>query len=606
MKDSDPTIFPAPPSFRQRDHSPGESSWRALGALLWPERGQFAVSTLFWLVKSSPTWALPVITANVIDLVSAPGRHPLSSLWWNAAWGALFIAQYAVTHVRHYDALSLAVRRTETRLRAALCRHLQQLSISYYKHANTALLQVKVLRDVENIGLATRDLYASGLYALCTVAITLGVTALRVPWFVPILLLTTPVAAGLTHFLRERLGGVNHRFRREFEGLSARLLGMFDMMPVTRAHAVEEDELAQIDDRLGQVQAAGLHLDRRYGAVNSAAWVTFSLFSLAGLVFTAWVCRRGLLPLTPGDVVLMSGYFAALTHVLIDFLNLLPSVTRGLESVRSIGEVLRCPDLEENRGRRRLADVRGAFELRAVRFAYPGQAPGEAALADLSLRVEPGETIGIAGASGSGKSTLMGLLLGFYRPESGCILLDGMDMQSVDLRSYRQQVAVVSQETILFEGTVRENILYGARDPDEARLRAALADAHATEFVARLPRGLDTPLGENGARLSGGQRQRLAIARALFRAPRVLILDEATSALDAESEALVQDALDRLMVGRTTFIVSHRLSALRRAERIAVLRAGRLVESGPFDELRQRPAGAFARLHSLQVLAAAG
>ncbi len=156
-----------------------------------------------------------------------------------------------------------------------------------------------------------------------------------------------------------------------------------------------------------------------------------------------------------------------------------------------------------------------------------------AALADFSLRVEPGETLGIVGASGSGKSTLMGLLLGFHRPVDGRILLDGEDMNRIDLRSYRRRLAVVSQETILFEGTVRENILYGVRRVDEARLRAALADANAAEFIARLPQGLDTPLGEHGARLSGGQRQRIAIARALIREPRVLILDEATSALDA-------------------------------------------------------------------------
>ena len=190
---------------------------------------------------------------------------------------------------------------------------------------------------------------------------------------------------------------------------------------------------------------------------------------------------------------------------------------------------------------------------------------------------------------------------------AGRILLDGEDMNTIDLRGYRRRLAVVSQETILFEGTVRENILYGVRtDVGEARLRAALEDANAAEFIARLPQGLDTPLGERGARLSGGQRQRLAIARALIRSPRVLILDEATSALDAAGEAVVQEALDRLMVGRTTFIVAHRLSTLRRAGRIAVLEAGRLVEIGPPDELLRRPDGAFARLHSIQTLRATG
>ena len=602
------------PSTPLREHDfHGDQPWRTLLGLFWPERGQLLLSSAFWLLKTSPVWLMPIITANVIDILTAPGRHPLSSLWWNAFWGSLCILQNVPTHIWHNNALSLAVRRAETRLRSALCRHLQELSISFYKHTSTGLLQSKVMRDVENVGLATRELFNNGLYSICTVIITLAVTAVRAPWFVPIFLLATPLVVALRSVLVHRLGAANHHFRREFEGLAARLLGMLNMIPVTRAHAVEDDELAQVENRLGQVQAVGLRLDMQNGVVNTLSWVTLTQFSLVGLVFSAWLCYRKILPLTPGDVVLMSGYFNTLTGVLVGFLNMLPTISRGFESVRSIGEVLECPDLEENRGKRCLHDVRGSFDFQEVRFVYPssaGQSPdgdkGEderaAALADFSLRVEPGETLGIVGASGSGKSTLMGLLLGFHRPTGGRVFLDGEDMNHVDLRSYRRRLAVVSQETILFEGTVRENILYGVRDVDDARLRGALENANAAEFIARLPRGLDTPLGEHGARLSGGQRQRIAIARALIRAPRVLILDEATSALDAEAEAVVQNALDRLMAGRTTFVAAHRLSTLRRANRIAVLQAGRLVELGSPDQLLRQPHGPFARLHSLQAL----
>ena len=581
----------------------GDRPWRTLLALYWPERGQFVLSTVFWLIKTSPAWVMPVITANVIDILASPATHRLSSLWWNAGWGTFLVLQNVPTNIWHNNALSLAVRRTETRLRSTLCRHLQQISISFYKHTSTGLLQTKVMRDVENIGLATRELYMNGLYTVITVIITLAVTAHRAPWFVPIFLLTTPLVAGLHRFLKHRLSGANTRFRREFEGLAARFLGMLDMIPVTRAHAVEDDELAQMENRLGQVQEAGLHLDRQNGVVGASTWVVLTEFSLLCLIFCGWVSYRKILPLTPGDVVLMSGYFTTLANVLIGAMNMLPTIARGFESVKSIGEVLECPDLEENLGKRRLADVRGAFDFQAVRFTYRGQEDDEPALADFSLRVEPGETLGIVGASGSGKSTLMGLLLGFHRPTGGRILLDREDMNRIDLRSYRRRLAVVSQETILFEGSVRENILYGMRRVDEAVLRAAINDANAAEFIDRLPQGLDTRLGERGARLSGGQRQRIAIARALIRAPRVLILDEATSALDATGEAVVQDALDRLMVSRTTFIVAHRLSTLRRAGRIVVLEAGRIVEIGPPDELLRRTNGAFARLHAMQTLA---
>ncbi len=566
--------------------------------MYWPERRLLGVSTAIWFVRSSPFWVLPLVTANVIETVSAPATHSLSSLGWSAAWGTAFILQHLVTHNWHYRTLSLAVRRIEARLRLAVCRHLQLLSVSYHQHANSGALQSKVMHDVENVGLTLRELYSSGLYALCTVLVTLAVVAWRAPGFVPILLLTTPAAAGLHSLLRERLNEASHRFRRESEDLSARLRGMLDMILMTRAHAVEDDELARTEEHLGRVQAAGLRLDRQYGEAHAAAWVVFAEFGLLGLVFTGWLSYRRILPLTPGDVVLIGGYFAVLTTVLTGFLDMLSVAARGVESLRSLDEVLTCADLETRHGKRQFPDVRGAFELQNVSFAYPAQKVGRAALVDFSLRVVPGETLGIVGASGAGKSTLLGLLLGFHVPVRGRLLLDGVDMSAVDLSSFRRRVAVVGQETLLFEGTVRENILHGVRDASESRLRAAVEDANAAEFIARLPLGLDTRLGERGARLSGGERQRLAIARALVRDPRVLILDEATSALDVESEALVQHALDRLMIGRTTFIVAHRLSSLRRAEKIAVLKAGRLVELGSMQHLLSQPDGEFARLQA--------
>ncbi len=563
-----------------------------------PERRLLGISTVFWLVRSSPFWVLPILTANVIEIVSAPAVHPIRSLWWNAAWGTVFIGQHLVTHSWHYHTLSRAVRRVEARLRLAVCRQLHLLSISYHKHAHGGALQAKVMQDVENIGLTLRELYSNGLYALCTVLITLAVVACRVPVFVPILLLATPAAAGLHHCLRERLGEAIHRYRRASETLSIHLRGMLDMIPVTRAHAVEEDELARAERHVRKVEEAGLLLDRQYGGGNAAAWVVFAEFGLLGLVLTAWLSYRRILPLTPGDVVLIGGYFAVLTNVLAGFLNMLSVAARGLESLQSLDEVLACSDLEVHGGKTRLLEVRGAFLFQNVFFTYPGQRTCRPALTDFSLRVDPGEKVGIVGASGAGKSTLLGLLLGFHVPTHGCFQLDGTDLRTVDLTSFRRQIAVVSQETLLFAGTVRENILHGIRDVSEAQLLAAMRDANAAEFIARLPQGLDTFLGERGAMLSGGERQRLAIARALIRSPRVLILDEATSALDVESEALVQEALNRLMLGRTTFIVAHRLSSLRRAEKIVVLKAGQLVELGSLTDLLSRPDGEFSRLQA--------
>ena len=259
--------------------------------------------------------------------------------------------------------------------------------------------------------------------------------------------------------------------------------------------------------------------------------------------------------------------------------NMLPLITRGFDGLRSIGEVLECPDIEDNRGKQAVTQVRGEFVFENVGFTYEKSGDTPAALRGINFMVKAGETIGIVGPSGSGKSTLANLITGFYRPTTGRILLDGANMNTIDLRAFRRHLAIVSQQTILFNGTLRENIVYGLRDVSEAELQEAVADANAAGFIRELPQGLDTEIGQSGVQLSGGQRQRVAIARALLRDPRVLILDEATSSLDTAGEAVVQEALERLIVGRTTFIIAHRHAVLRRAHRIMSLDKGTLAES---------------------------
>jgi len=245
--------------------------------------------------------------------------------------------------------------------------------------------------------------------------------------------------------------------------------------------------------------------------------------------------------------------------------------------------------------------VSGAVSFEKVSFTYPeGNRP---AISEFSLQGEPGQMIALVGPSGSGKSTLINLIIGFLRPQSGTIRIDGGDLSKFDLRSYRQYISVVPQESVLFEGTVRENITYGLGSVSDQRVSDALRAANALEFVSELPEGVNTLVGERGARISGGQKQRLAIARALIRDPRILILDEATSALDSQSESAIQKALESLMKDRTTFVVAHRLSTVQKADLILVLDKGRLVESGRHADLVDA-GGLYQSLYDAQVFIA--
>jgi ATP-binding cassette subfamily B protein len=591
-------------SDRPRDNRPplehrfsGEHPLRTLLYLYRGQRRQLAIASFCFVIKHSPVWLMPAITANIVDLVAQPGRHSPGELWINALVLVVILAQNIPLHYAYARALSRAARTTETLLRSALCRRLQHLSIGYYARQSAGVLQTKVLRDVEAVEQLTRVLFDGGLSCLVNIVFALVITGLRQPWFLLYFLVTVPAAAAIVYALRRPLAARNAAFREEIERMSTRVIEMTHLLPVTRAHGLESTALARVGESLERVQAAALHVDGINAVFGALSWATFNGFNMLCLIVSAWACLAGWLPLGAGDVVLLTTYFGLITGSVLGLVGTLPQLTRGLESIRSIGEVLQCPDLENNEGKVAITAVEGGFSFANVSFVYPGSAL--AAVYDFSLEVPPGETIALVGPSGAGKSTVLNLVIGFIRPTGGRILVDGRDMQAHDLRTYRRFLAVVPQESILFDGTVRDNVTYGLRGVPAEAVVAALRDANAWDFVSQMPAGLDTPVGEKGARLSGGQKQRLAIARALIRNPRVLILDEATSALDTETEALIQEALVRLMRGRTTFVVAHRLSTIRNARRIVVLDQGRIAEIG-FHETLLRSGGLYARLHARQ------
>ncbi|TLN14234.1 ABC transporter ATP-binding protein, partial [bacterium] len=426
----------------------GESPLRTLWFLFEGDRLHLLAATLVFVVKHSPVWLMPLLTANIIDVVVQHG--PLADLWWNALVLVVLFFQNIPMQMLYMRHLSIALRRMETRLRSALSRQLQRLSISYFTRANAGVLQNKVVRDVETIEQMVRQLFDGGLSAISNLIGAIVITALRAPAFLPFFLVMVPVSAGLVGAMRRTLAARNTAFRGEVERMAARVSEMTHLIPITRAHGLERDELAHMDETLSQVRAAGLELDSTTARFGSFSWVTYNIFNVLCLVVAAWAAYTKVIPITAGDVVMLSGYFGSLTNAVMGLVNLIPPISKGFESIHSAGEVLESPDLKHNEGRLAVKDVRGEFRFEAVDFHYPdGDSP---VIQDFNLAVRAGESIALVGHSGAGKSTVLNLVIGFVRPSGGRILLDGRDMREIDLRTYRRFISVVPQESILFEG----------------------------------------------------------------------------------------------------------------------------------------------------------
>lgn len=568
---------------------------RSLLRLLRPHRGRLILAVICFVIKDSPAWVLPPITAAVIDIVVAGG--PIERLW---IWGALALALLALNYPFNMIVVRLtsaATRSMAYNVRSGLAARLQRLSLGYHNRQNASVMQTKIIRDVENLELTMQQVFPTAVGSLATLAGAIVITAITVPQFVIVFAVTIPVAAGLIVFIRKRASERNEQFRRQVEQLSAQVNEMATLMPLTRGHGLEDLATSQVAARAASVRSAGRDLDVLNGRFGALSWISYQVLGLICLVGAATASILQLVPITPGQVVLLTTYFTVLTNAIVMLLNVAPVFSRGMDSVRSIAEVTDELEVEDNAGKSAVKSVAGHIELLGLTVQYPDAA--RSALDEVSLEIHAGETVAFVGPSGSGKSTILNVILGFVRPTSGDVLIDGRRLDAMDLRSLRRHVAIVPQETALFDGTIRQNVTYGIGEKSDEEILEALSAANALDIVRDQPGGLDAVVGDRGSRLSGGQRQRLAIARALIRDPRILVLDEATSALDPESEAKVTDAVDRARAGRTTLVVAHRLSTVRGADRIVVMDGGRIVEIGAHDELL-REGGLYARLVALQ------
>lgn len=486
------------------------------------------------------------------------------------------IAQYGQDSLMAKAALAIAYD-----LRRRVYTHLQTLNLSYFETAQTGDLTYRLTEDIDRVGEVVNKIFHDFIPCILQLIVVLGYM-IYLNWQLTLAtFIVAPFMGVLISWFGEQMLVFSRRSQNQVSDLSSLLTEVFSGIRLIRAFAAEDYEVARFSREA----------ERNRRAKYRAAWLRAVQFPVVGFLYAlsvllllllgGWQISQGNLTGTEfgsyvAGVGLLIDPIAHITDNYNEFKQGEASVDRVFELLAIQPVVLEKPDAKP------MPAVTGKVEYRQVNFSYTAKQP---VLQTLNLLALPGEAIALVGASGAGKTTLVNLLPRFYDPQEGQILIDGIDIRDVTLRSLRQQIGIVPQETTLFSGTIAQNIAFGRAKFDLDAVEAAAKVANAHQFISQLPEGYQTWVGERGVNLSGGQRQRIAIARAVLLNPRILILDEATSALDSESEALVQEALERLMQGRTVFIIAHRLATVRRADRILVLEKGRVVESGTHTEL---------------------
>lgn len=587
--------------FEENVNSKGKTKSKFFSKIVKLNLWQIIYSTFVYILQSLPLFVMPIITANIIDIAtnslnSAGGVTPevWKEIGLNAAILAIVILQNIPTTMWRWHIVSRMLRRNSAGIKSAVVRKLQSLSITYHKDLESGKIQSKFLKDTDTVDLLFNCLMFSVIPNIIGVIVATAISAYKNGFVALFFLLVIPVNVGLTFVFRKAIRRRNRDYRLKTEDMSMRLSTMVEMTMVTKAHGLEQTEISSVEQSIKSLEGSGIKMDKVLARFGASAWVVSTLLSATCLIFCVILALNGYI--TIGEVVLYQSMFTSISAYVSGLVNIAPQLGSGFEALRSVSEIMNVKDIEANLGKTEAVTVRGDVDFENVYYKYPNTE--QYVVKNLNFSVKQGECIAVVGASGSGKSTLMNLIIGFLTPNSGRIIIDGKPLTEYNLSGYRHNISVVPQNSILFSGTIRENITYGLEKYSEDDLKRVVELANLEEFVKDLPNGIDTLIGEHGDKLSGGQKQRITIARALIRNPSILILDEATSALDNVSEYHVQKAISSSIKGRTTFIVAHRLSTIRDADRILVMENGECVESGTFEELLAKK-GKFYELKTL-------
>jgi len=557
--------------------------------LQWP---LFARGIAFILGYVSVTLFLPHLAGQVAFFVGQ-GKVQEAAYWLAVATGVFLLRsffQYGQGLFMMQASLFVVFS-----LRKRVYTHLHQLGLDYFEKAQTGDLTYRLTEDMERIGEIVNKLSLQ-LISCGLQLIFLPIYMIYLNWPLTLAgLIIAPLMAVLIGQFGERLLALSRRNQTQVSNISALLTEVFSNIRIVKAFAAwdyEIDRFTQEAEHNRQIKYQAEKLKYlQYPIVGFLEALSIMLLFFIG----GWQISKG--DLTSSGLVSYLAAVALLLHPIELVTTIFNEFKQAEASVERVFDLLKVPPaFSEPPDAITLDSITGKVEYSHVSFAYQ---PDQPVLIDLSLKIYPGEIVALVGSSGAGKTTLVNLLLGFYTPQAGQILIDGIDIRDVSVKSLHTQISIVPQDTMLFSGNIAQNIAYGQSELDFKSIEEAAKIANAHSFITQLPQGYHTWLGERGVNLSGGQRQRLAIARAILLNPRILILDEATSALDSESEALVQEALERAMKNRTVFIIAHRFSTIRQADCILFLEKGKVIESGTHAELLVKN-GRYAQFYAQQ------